>query len=113
MLIIFAAMTPILILIDMILLLSPLFRILSVISALFVAIITPALRYFKFHENWVNYRSVAELLKKELYYFKASTNLYADAPDKKKMFVERTEDLISQAHTSWVAEYKFRPDPKK
>ena len=113
MLIIFAAMTPILILIDMILPFSPLFRILSIISSLLIAIITPALRYFKFHENWGNYRSVAELLKKELYYFKASINVYADAPDKKKMFVERTENLISQAHTSWVAEYKFRADPEK
>ena len=88
-------------------------RILSVITSILIAFITPTIRFLKFQEKWVTYRSVAELLKKENYYFKASINVYADAPDKKKMFIERTENLISQAHTSWVAEYKFRAEPEK
>ncbi len=107
------SMTPLLIIIDIIFQEFPILRVLSVITSILIAFIAPTIRFLKFQEKWVNYRSVAELLKKEQYYFKANINEYGKAQDKQKLFVERIENLISQAHTSWVAEYRFRAEPEK
>ena len=58
---------------------------------------------FRFHENWVNYRTTAETLKKEIHFYRARVGEYADAPDPKVLFVERVEALISREHTMWLS----------
>ena len=62
-----------------------------------------ALKTFKFQENWVNYRTIAEALKKEKHYYDAGALEYATVEDKEQLFVERVEVLISTESTSWMA----------
>ena len=67
-----------------------------------LAIGTAGLKSFKFEENWINYRTVAEMLKKERHYLDAGIDSYADAADPRSLFVERVEALISRENSLWV-----------
>ena len=75
----------------------------TVILSIVLAIATSGLKTFKFQENWVGYRTIAETLKKEKYYYGAELNEYASADDKEQLFVERVETVISRENTLWVS----------
>ena len=62
-----------------------------------------ALKTFKFQENWVNCRTIAEALTKEKYYYDAGALEYATVKDKEQLFVQRVEALISTESASWMA----------
>jgi len=60
---------------------------------------------YKFHENWIEYRTTAETLKHELYLFKTKSQPY----NKENAFqelVQRVESLISKEHTQWLSYIK-------
>lgn len=76
-----------------------------VVSAL-VAIGTTALKTFKYQEQWINYRTTCETLRKEIHFFDARADGYRDAADDDEArirFVERVEQLISRENTLWLA----------
>lgn len=79
-----------------------------VISAL-VAIGTTSLKTFKYQENWINYRTTCETLRKEIHFYKADIGAYKDAEDREAFFIERVESLISRENTMWLMTQK----PKK
>ena len=68
-----------------------------------LAIGTAGLKGFKYQENWINYRSVAEALKKEKYFYAAGVDDYANLSDKEATFVKRVEALISGENSIWVS----------
>lgn len=70
--------------------------------AAILAIGTAGLKTFKFQENWINYRTIAETLKKEKHFYEAELDDYRDSSDKESLFVERVESLISREHSLWV-----------
>lgn len=70
--------------------------------SIILAIGTAGLKTFKFQENWLNYRTIAESLKKELSFFEASIGDYQQAENKESLFVERVESLISRENTLWI-----------
>ena len=107
-LIVFSAMTPVLIAIDWRLPTYPLLRWIPIITAVLVAILASALKTFKFQENWINYRTTCETLKKEIYFYEVGIDEYANAEDKEALFVERVENLISRENTLWLSVYKER-----
>lgn len=73
--------------------------------AMILAVCTAALKTFKFQENWINYRTIAETLKKEKYFYQANLDDYADTSDKESLFIERVESLISREHSLWITAY--------
>jgi hypothetical protein len=94
---------------------SQLFRASSCVSitaavAVLVAIRTSGLKTFKFHENWINYNSIAEILKKETYLFDADLGGYGESQDKMRLFVKREEAVISRDN---LLRAKHSPNPKK
>jgi len=82
------------------------------ISAL-VAIGTTVLKTFKYQENWINYRTTCETLKKEIHFYKAGIYEYKDAEDPEGLFVERIESLISRENTMWLMAQKPKEEDKK
>ena len=80
------------------------------ISAL-VAIGTTGLKTFKYQENWINYRTTCETLRKEIHFYKAAVNEYKDTEDPEALFVERVESLISRENTMWLTAQ--RPKTRK
>lgn len=81
-------------------------RWLAVGVAVIVAIVTSGLKTFKYQENWINYRTTSETLRKEIYYYRASTHGYDSVGDKEALFVERVESLISRENTMWVVNHE-------
>ncbi len=105
--IILSAITPVLIEIDTDLLPSELFGRLALLTSLSVAILTSALKTFKYQENWINYRTTCETLRKESYFYEAELGEYRDAERKESLFVDRVENLISRENTMWVSTQKL------
>lgn len=95
--IILASVTPILIVVG-----GGWIKWLAVGVAVLVAVSTGALRAFKYQENWINYRTTCETLKKEIYFFEGGIQGYGTAQDKQSLFVERVEALISRENTLWL-----------
>ncbi|MDE0012653.1 MAG: DUF4231 domain-containing protein [Candidatus Poribacteria bacterium] len=102
--IIISALVPVLVT------LNPTQRWITITLSTVLAITTAALKTFKFEENWISYRTVAETLKKEKYYYDAGAIEYATAEDKKQLFVERVEALISSENTLWMAIQRKKED---
>ena len=75
----------------------------ATIFSIVVAILAAALKAFKYQENWINYRTTCETLKKEWFYYEARIGDYSTAEDPQALFVERSEALISRENTMWTA----------
>lgn len=85
----------------------------TIILSIFLAICTAGLKTFKFQENWINYRTISETIKKEKHYYDAQLNEYAEAKDKEALFVERVETLISREHSLWVTTHRKKKEEKE
>ena len=75
----------------------------AAIFSVILAIAASGLKAFKFQENWLNYRTVAETLKKEKYYYNTDLFEYATVEDKEQFFVERVERIISKENSLWIS----------
>jgi hypothetical protein len=91
----------------------PSLKILSLITSVLVAILATSLKTFKFEENWVNYRTTCETLKKEIYFYRAGIDDYKDSEDKEALFVKRVEALISRENTLWLTTVKEKQEEKQ
>ena len=89
------------------------FKWITVIVSIVLAIATTALKTFKFEENWINYRTIAETLKKEKHYYDAGAIEYDTAEDRERLFVERVEALISRENTLWMAIHTKKEDKEE
>ena len=76
-----------------------------------LAIGTSALKVFKFQENWLNYRQLAEALKQEKHFYDAGISAYANASDKHAIFVDRVESLISRENAIWTNVHQQKDEP--
>ena len=83
-----------------------------VISAL-VAIGTTSLKTFKYQENWINYRTTCETLRKEIYFYTAGVGEYRDIDERESLFVERVESLISRENTMWLTTHRPKEGERK
>ena len=95
--IVFSAVTPVLILIN-----ESNLRIFAVLTSVIIAISTSAIKTFRFHENWLNYRTTAETMRREHSLYNTGAGDYSDADDRQRFFVERIESLISRESTKWL-----------
>ena len=107
-LIVFSALTPILILLE-----SHFGNWFPVTSAVLVAIITSALKIFKYQEHWIDYRTTCETLRKEIYLYQGCVDQYSTAHDKESLFVQRVESLISKESTLWLRGQNEKKDENK
>ena len=105
--IILAAITPVLVAIK-----CETTRWLAVIIAALVAIGTSILKTFKYQENWINYRTTCETLRKEIHFYKARLGDYRDPEDREALFVERVESLISRENTMWLTTQRPKEEKK-
>lgn len=102
--IIIAPLVPISILID-----DPTLKIFSIMTSIIVVICTSLINTFKFQEDWLNYRTTAEMMKKEYFLYCTGVGDYRDNDDKDGLFIRRIESMISQEHTKWF-KYKNKKE---
>jgi len=112
-LILFSSITPVLIAIDALVDKATWLTAIPLITATLVAIFTSAIKTFNFQENWLNYRTTCEDLRKEKYLYEADADAYAQVADKESTFVARVERLISRENTLWFATHKTQEENKK
>jgi len=111
-LIIFSSLTPLLILVDKLAKNIVWLSWIPVGTAVLVAGLTAASKTLHFQENWINYRTTCETLKKEEYLYEADVGDYSTAGNKEALFVERVESLISRENTLWLATQKSERSTK-
>jgi hypothetical protein len=73
-----------------------------VVSALafIIAAVSGLIAMEKFQENWVDYRSAAETLKREKFLFLTKTAPY-DGPDPFHTLVQRVEEILAKESATW------------
>ncbi len=101
MIIIFSALTPVLIELHIDFWKDFQLSRLAIVTSLLVTICSAAIKTFKYQENWINYRTTCETLRKEKHFYEAKLYEYKDAEDKEAVFVDRVERLISRENTIW------------
>lgn len=87
-------------------------KLIPVITSMSITILVSILTTFKYQENWINYRTTSESLKKEIHYYKAGIGDYSTCTDEKALFIERVENLISRENTIWVSTHKEQTKTK-
>ncbi|MGD8570476.1 MAG: DUF4231 domain-containing protein [Gammaproteobacteria bacterium] len=70
-----------------------------------IAVAAASITLFKFHENWIEYRTTAEQLKHEKYIYLTGIKPY-NADDRLELLVERVESLISKENSAWAVEIR-------
>lgn len=88
-------------------------QIITIITSIILAVGTAGLKTFKFQENWINYRTISETLKKEKYFYDANLDDYSNTSNKESLFVERVETLISRENSLWVTTHFQNDDDTK
>ena len=105
---ILASLTPILILMG-----QDWSKWLAAAIAVLAAISAGALKVFKYQENWINYRTTCETLRKEIHYYRAGVQGYDVTNDKEALFVNRVESLISRENTLWLFRHEREEKPAR
>lgn len=90
---------------------DPKYKLVAAGLSVVLAIGTSALKVFKFQENWLNYRQLAEALKQEKHFYDAGIGAYLSAPDKHAVFVDRVESLISRENAIWTNVHQQKEEP--
>lgn len=65
-----------------------------------IALIAGAMSVFKFHENWIQYRTTAEQIKHEKFLYTTQCGPYAEA-DRFAVLVQRVETILMKENASW------------
>lgn len=66
-----------------------------------ITIISGVLALYRFQENWIEFRTTAESLKREKFLFLTRVNIYNTA-NSFPLFVQRIEDLMAKENTNWI-----------
>ena len=78
----------------------PYYQLIIGVLGVIIAISVGLSSLYKFHENWIEYRTTAETLKHEKYLYLAKCRPY-QGDDSYCKLVQRVEGLISKENTQW------------
>lgn len=78
-----------------------LFQVLVALCGVAITIIEGLTALYKWHENWIEYRSTCELLRHEKYLFEMKAPPYGDSSSVENLFVSNIESLISAESNKW------------
>ncbi|HYJ88518.1 MAG TPA: DUF4231 domain-containing protein [Pyrinomonadaceae bacterium] len=81
------------------------------VLGLVVTVIAGFLSLGRYQENWTDYRTTSESLRKEKFLFETRVEPYG-GEDAFNLLVQRVETLISKENTNW-GQYIMRPDQEK
>lgn len=90
---------------------TPLLRIVVGGMGVCIAVVSGLVSLYKFHENWIEYRTTAETLKHEKFLFLTKAPPY-DGETAFHALVARVESLISKENTNWSRSLRDTPREK-
>jgi hypothetical protein len=74
-----------------------------------IAAIANLITLFKYQENWIQYRTMAELLKHEKFLFLSKAGPYKET-NSFPLFVERIENYLNRENTQWSSYIKAKAE---
>jgi hypothetical protein len=78
-----------------------------------IAIIAASLGLYQFEQNWIQYRTTWESLRKEKYLFLTCTEPYNESAEGNlALLVQRVESMVSKENTNW-AQYMMKSKEEK
>jgi hypothetical protein len=77
-----------------------------------VAAVSSIITLFKFQENWIQYRTVAESLKHEKFLYTTKAGPYKE-DSSFPIFVERFESYISKENSQWASYIKYEKEKRE
>ncbi len=77
-----------------------------------VAAVTGLITLFKLQENWIQYRTMAEMITQEQYLYLAQAGAYKD-PERFRYFVERIESMLTKENSQWASYVKTTEEKGK
>ena len=78
----------------------PYYQLIIGVLGVIIAVSAGLSSLYKFHENWIEYRTTSETLKHEKYLYLARCSPY-DSEDAFCRLVQRVESLISKENSQW------------
>jgi len=73
------------------------------VAGVIVAVCEGLIQINKYHENWTNYRLIAESLKRESYLYKTQSGPYANNADQSlSTLVARVENILGEENKNWL-----------
>ncbi len=90
---------------------TPVLKIMVGAMGVTVAVAAGLVSLYKFQENWIEYRTTAEILKQEKFLFLTQSPPYDDS-NAFHAFVSRIESLLSKEHSTWSQTFLSQPKPK-
>ena len=90
---------------------TPILKILTGAMGVCVAAISGLVSLYKFHENWIEYRTTAETLKHEKFLYLTKTPPY-DGDNAFSDLVNRVESLISRENSTWSQTHREKEKEK-
>lgn len=89
------------------------FKIIVGLLGVIIAVITAIKGLYQWNEDWIQYRTTCESLKKEKYLFLTETEPYdSEEKENRALLVQRVETLVSKENTNW-AQYMMHPENDK
>lgn len=87
------------------------FQIIVGIIGVMVAALTAINSLYKYQENWISYRSIAESLKQQKFLYLTGTDPYHET-HAFHMLVQQVEMLISKENSTWTQQMEQTKDRK-
>lgn len=81
------------------------------VLGMIIAVISGVLSLGHYQEQWIEYRTICESLKKEKFLFSAGAEPYSDE-NSFNLLVQRVETLISKENANW-SQYMTKPQQEK
>ena len=78
-------------------------RWISAILGALIGIIEGVIQLGQYQQNWLLYRATREALKREEFLYSAKAGPYAGIPDVDKLYVERSDAIISGENVKWLS----------
>ena len=80
------------------------------VSGIIIAICEGLLMLNKYQENWINYRKVAESLRREKTFYENEAGPYEKANDSLKMLVIRVSEILAKENIDWADRVRTEGD---
>lgn len=89
----------------------PVFPVVTGLLGVLIVVLKGMEQLYKYHENWISYRTANEALKREMFLFESHTDPYND-PGAFQKFVQQVEAILTEENKKWQINLKQKTEPK-
>ena len=80
------------------------------IIGVIIVVLNGMQQLYKYHENWLTYRTTIEALKREKFLFQSQSDPYNDEATAFNRFVQNFEAILANENKKWVDTWRSSPE---